>query len=123
MTQREEAEKKQEEIYKLWKARQDKYEGERDEIARKYIKERREMKPMTVGKLLNILSELPVDCTIASDSGWECDPTDIEQIWYIKEFNEVYFTQKESEYSNSVTFEDAHAIVYNAIKIYDTYED
>lgn len=120
---REEIVEMQKEMHKQWKAKQDDYESRRSEIAQGYIKERQKSKPMTVGKILEIFSKLPADCTIASDSGWECDPTDIEQIWYIKEFNEVYLTQREKEYSNSIVFENCHDVRYKAVKIYDADED
>lgn len=48
---------------------------------------------MTTKKLIEILSVLPDDCVVMSNSGWECDPSDVEGIWYSEELNEVHLTQ------------------------------
>lgn len=50
---------------------------------------------MTKDELIEILSDnrIPNDAVIMSDSGWECDPTDIGGIWYNKDKNLVVLTQ------------------------------
>ena len=48
---------------------------------------------MTAKKLIDILKELPDNCKVMSNSGWECSPTDIEGVWYCETLNEVHFTQ------------------------------
>lgn len=48
---------------------------------------------MTVKELTRILQILPEDCVVMSNSGWECDPTDIGAIWYNKDKNEAHLTQ------------------------------
>ena len=54
---------------------------------------------MTKAKLLAILGKVPDDATLMSNSGWECDPTDMDGVWYSAELNEVHFTQgHESRY-------------------------
>lgn len=48
---------------------------------------------MTIEKFLSLLSEVPDDATMLSDSGWECGPTDMDGVFYNKEKNEITFTQ------------------------------
>lgn len=50
---------------------------------------------MTLGKMLNILQEnnVPKNATLMSNSGWECDATDMDGIYYNKNLNTVIFTQ------------------------------
>lgn len=48
---------------------------------------------MTAAELITHLQKVPADCTVMSNSGWECDPTDIGGIWYNKRENEVHLTQ------------------------------
>ena len=54
---------------------------------------------MTVGKLFNIFKQydIPNDAVLMSDSGWECDATDMDGIYYNKSKNTVVFTQEISE--------------------------
>lgn len=56
---------------------------------------------MTFKKLKQIFIEnnIPEDVILKSDSGWECDPTDMDGIYYNKEDNIVVFTQG-YEYNN-----------------------
>lgn len=51
---------------------------------------------MTVEKFLKIIHEnnIPINATMQSDSGWECDPTDMDRIYYNKNENLLIFTQK-----------------------------
>ena len=50
---------------------------------------------MTIEKLEEIMTEydIPKNVKIMSDSGWECDPTDMDGIWYNSELNLIIFTQ------------------------------
>ena len=48
---------------------------------------------MTANKLIEVLRKLPDDCLIMSNSGRECDETDIGGVWYSKELNEAHLTQ------------------------------
>lgn len=48
---------------------------------------------MTKAELIQHLSVLPDDCTIMSNSGWECSESDIGGIWYNRSTNECHLTQ------------------------------
>jgi len=50
---------------------------------------------MTYGMLKKVFEEnhIPEDAILMSDSGWECDPTHMDSIFYNKEANVVVFTQ------------------------------
>lgn len=48
---------------------------------------------MTASKLISFLTKVPSDTIVVSNSGWECDPTDIGGIYYCKERKEVHLTQ------------------------------
>lgn len=50
---------------------------------------------MTYGMLKKVFEEnhIPEDAILMSDSGWECDPTHMDGIFYNKEVNVVVFTQ------------------------------
>lgn len=50
---------------------------------------------MTFKKLKQIFIEnnIPEDVILKSDSGWECDPTNMDGIYYNREDNIVVFTQ------------------------------
>ena len=56
---------------------------------------------MTFKKLKQIFIEnnIPENVILKSDSGWECDPTDMDGVYYNKEDNIVVFTQG-YEYNN-----------------------
>lgn len=51
---------------------------------------------MTAGELFNIfkLNNIPDDAVLMSDSGWECDATDMDGVYYNKSENTVVFTQE-----------------------------
>jgi RimJ/RimL family protein N-acetyltransferase len=55
---------------------------------------------MTFKKLEKIMNEnsIPHDVTFMSDSGWECDATHMDGIFYNKDENVIVFTQTGSEY-------------------------
>lgn len=38
-------------------------------------------------------NHVPEDATLMSDSGWECDPTHMDCVYYSREANVVIFTQ------------------------------
>lgn len=50
---------------------------------------------MTYKLLTDILKEnnIPEDVVMWSDSGWECDPTNMNCIYYNKTMNVIVFTQ------------------------------
>ncbi|MBO4314271.1 MAG: hypothetical protein J5838_08260 [Desulfovibrio sp.] len=50
---------------------------------------------MTFEELCRIFREhgIPDDAHLLSDSGWECDETEMDGIWFNRERNEVVFTQ------------------------------
>ena len=50
---------------------------------------------MTFAELNKIIEEnnIPHDVKLMSDSGWECDATDMDGVYYNKEKNEIVFTQ------------------------------
>lgn len=48
---------------------------------------------MTIGKLLNLIKDLPKDAVVMSDSEWECDATDCDGVYYSKEINTLVLTQ------------------------------
>ena len=53
--------------------------------------------------LLNKLikqNDIPETVTLMSDSGWECDPTDMNGIYYNSEINTIVFTQDISNYDS-----------------------
>lgn len=58
---------------------------------------------MEVREFLNALKEynIPEDVKISSDSGWECDATGIEAIYYNKEKNSITLVQGDTMYLNS----------------------
>jgi len=50
---------------------------------------------MTFELLLRIIkeNEIPHDVILRSNSGWECDPTEMDGVWYDSEKNIIHFTQ------------------------------
>ena len=56
---------------------------------------------MTFAKLNKIIEEnhIPHDVKLMSDSGWECDATDMDGIFYNREKNEIVFTQSTMKYN------------------------
>lgn len=50
---------------------------------------------MTMELLCRIIEEnnIPPDVHLLSDSGWECDPTEMDGVYYDRENNTMYFTQ------------------------------
>lgn len=55
---------------------------------------------MTFEKLKKIINKynIPENVHLLSDSGWECDETEMCGIYYNKKQNVIIFTQKVSEY-------------------------
>ena len=49
---------------------------------------------MTAKEMVDVMSRLPAGCRITSDSGWECDETDICEVWYSTTKNEARLTQE-----------------------------
>jgi len=61
---------------------------------------------MTIEKLEEIMAKhnIPKNVKIMSDSGWECDPTDMNGVWYNSELNLIIFTQDYNKfYSENLT--------------------
>lgn len=50
---------------------------------------------MTFKELQNIIKDnnIPEDVHLTSDSGWECDATEMDGVYYNKTLNEIVFTQ------------------------------
>ena len=63
---------------------------------------------MTVKQLNEILKEhnVPEDAQLMSDSGWECDPTEMDAVWYEPMHNTVIFTQGGKYEVDSYSFND-----------------
>ena len=57
---------------------------------------------MTFGTLCKILKEnnIPENVTLMSDSGWECDATNMNGIYYNLETNTIVFTQNGNMYES-----------------------
>lgn len=57
---------------------------------------------MTFEKLSNLINKynIPKNVHLLSDSGWECDATEMCGVYYNKAQNTIVFTQKISEYEN-----------------------
>ena len=53
---------------------------------------------MTYEQLSNIIinNNIPTNVRLMSDSGWECDPTDMDGVYYNKKNNIIVFTQGDS---------------------------
>lgn len=51
---------------------------------------------MTMELLEQILKDnnIPKDVHLMSDSGWECDPTEMDGIFYNRQSNTIVFTQR-----------------------------
>lgn len=72
---------------------------------------------MTASKLISILATLPGNATVVSNSGWECDPTDIGGIYYCKETNEIHLTQG-GNYENDYGYNTRNSLIYKCIYNY-----
>lgn len=57
---------------------------------------------MTFSELSKLIKKykIPKDVKLESDSGWECDATDMDGVYYCKKTNTIVFTQYFSEYEN-----------------------
>lgn len=55
---------------------------------------------MTFEKLSKIIevNNIPKNVELLSDSGWECDPTQMDGVYYNARMNRIIFTQSCSEY-------------------------
>ena len=65
---------------------------------------------MKLNKLLELINKhnIPDDVLIQSDSGWECDATDMDGAYYNRKLNVIVFTQYFSEndrYFNELDWE------------------
>ena len=54
---------------------------------------------MKLNKLLKLIDKhsIPDDVLLRSDSGWECDATDMDGVYYNRKLNVIVFTQYISE--------------------------
>lgn len=64
---------------------------------------------MTYKELKDIIEKnnIPENVKLQSDSGWECDPTDMDGVFYDKLENKIIFTQgwgQNDEYFNKPGF-------------------
>ena len=50
---------------------------------------------MKLNKLLELINKhnIPDDVLLKSDSGWECDATDMDGVYYNRKLNVIVFTQ------------------------------
>lgn len=55
---------------------------------------------------------IPYDVKLMSDSGWECDATDMDAIYYNKSTNTLIFTQSGNVGYTSYDDDDAWEILY-----------
>lgn len=55
---------------------------------------------MTFEKLQALIEKhnIPKNVKLWSDSGWECNPTDMDGVYYNEKENHIIFTQSFSEY-------------------------
>ena len=65
---------------------------------------------MKLNKLLELINKhnIPDDVLLQSDSGWECDATDMDGVYYNRKLNIIVFTQYFSEndsYFNELDWE------------------
>ena len=65
---------------------------------------------MKLNKLLELINKhnIPDDVLLRSDSGWECDATDMDGVYYNRKLNVIVFTQYISEndsYFNELDWE------------------
>ncbi len=72
---------------------------------------------MTASKLISILATLPGNATVVSNSGWECDPTDIGGIYYCKETNAIHLTQG-GDFENDHGYKPCKDLTYKCIYNY-----
>ena len=65
---------------------------------------------MEMNTLLKLIDKhnIPYDVLLRSDSGWECDATDMDGVYYNRKLNVIVFTQYISEndsYFNELDWE------------------
>lgn len=65
---------------------------------------------MKLNNLLKLIDKhnIPDDVLLRSDSGWECDATDMDGVYYNRKLNVIVFTQYISEndsYFNELDWE------------------
>ena len=66
---------------------------------------------MTFEKLKELIEKynIPSNVKLLSDSGWECDETEMDGVFYNEEENHIIFTQEFSEYekySNRIDYKE-----------------
>ena len=83
---------------------------------------------MTMELLCKIIEEnnIPRDVHFVSDSGWECEPTEMDGVFYHQENNTIVFTQgvcSEREYEQAEEWEILYApdlIKLDGLEVYPT---
>lgn len=65
---------------------------------------------MEINAILKLINKhnIPDDVLLRSDSGWECDATDMDGVYYNRKLNVIVFTQYFSEndrYFNELDWE------------------
>lgn len=74
---------------------------------------------MTFDILQKIIKEnnIPSNVHLTSDSGWECDATEMDGVYYNEAENEIVFTQEGNEYDHPYHDSDEWKNIYSAEKI------
>lgn len=69
---------------------------------------------MTISLFNQIVEEnnIPSDAEMMSDSGWECDATKMNGIYYNKNKNTLVFTQEHNEYTYYAEHADEWKLLY-----------
>lgn len=67
-------------------------------------------------------NNIPDNVELLSDSGWECDPTDMDGVYYSKEKNTIIFTQG-GEYEIENPYNDKRHGYTDLVQIYCKAED
>lgn len=78
---------------------------------------------MTAGELARVLDQLPQDCRVFVDTGWEYEAA-IETVWYFEELNAVFLGIDHKEYHVYVETPEAVTMLRSifriqGVKIYD----
>ena len=78
---------------------------------------------MTIKQLNDIIQQynIPEDCRLMSDSGWECDPTYMDAAFYSKKYNTIIFTQA-MRYEESYR-KDPNFVENEAYRFYFRYKE
>lgn len=75
----------------------------------------------TLHKLL-VKHAIPADVKLMSDSGWECNATDMDGIWYNRKENILVFTQEGDMYDYHYTENEDWKLIHSIVKGTNDYE-